>query len=294
MNMRRQNQPSGNSLSSIARSQTFPSTGTVGKIVNHFELARFNKDHLTSQAPHCITPGIVKKRIKIFDKVPHIPSTQELGSNLFYYCKGLATSTAFLPRRLRDMLLSREHFSAGKRMVRTTPEKVEGLLGVFTHSSRIKSFSFTEFLNYSYLIDNCYLVLYCLTLGYTMWLSYLTSDITRVMNPMEIANLDELMVYNLASDELSYIDNMVSNLASDEFSSRENPESSIENVITERLLRNFYRDESLKLAHRKWDPLGLPSEKHHKIDTHSLALMLGGIILALLLNESVRLDPEAA
>lgn len=60
------------------------------------------------------------------------------------------------------MLHSRQHFIKGRLMVRSSPENEMGLRGIIQPASRRKNFTLDEQLNYSYIIDNRFLLLFCL------------------------------------------------------------------------------------------------------------------------------------
>lgn len=74
----------------------------------------------------------------------------------------LETPIFQLPERVKKMLENRQHFKAGSKMIRTSPENELGLGNEKNHSSRIKAFSLTEGLTYSYLKDTRFVLLLCL------------------------------------------------------------------------------------------------------------------------------------
>ena len=91
--------------------------------------------------------------------------------------KPISTPLLHLPDKLRELVLSRQHFKAGLHMIRTSPENEQGLANVMNPASRVKNFTFSESLHHAYLIDNRFLLLLLLSYGFSLWWAYLPLDI---------------------------------------------------------------------------------------------------------------------
>ena len=234
---------------------------------------------------------IVKLRSRVWGnsvqggrRVPNI-----IGKDFLHYwrekfvpslCKPIGTPVSFLPEKLRDLVQNREHFRAGRRMVRTSPENDAGLSNVMHPSGRVKKCTFSEILNHSYLVDNRFLLLFCLMIGFSVWWAYIPVEAVRSINPLDFHHMEAMKVLVTSH----------SKVMSDLYLS----DTVHEKVLQESLIELYYKVETWRSFHRVYDPLNLPAEipdlhpsQGTLLGKQSLAVLLGGVILALFLNESV-------
>lgn len=231
--------------------------------------------------------AIAQLRVKLWSKNPILGCyrTSNVLGNTYCervnLCKPIMTQ---LPEKLRNMIHCRKHFRTGRRMVRASPEKEMGLTAIMRPASRIKDFTFEERLNYSYLFDNRFLLLYCLLIGFSISWAYLPLDMVdrHNINPLSAAIIQPLKVL--------FIDNL----------------QGIQDIsITEEIrvaatqqLEQWHQGVAYleQLLHPDYDPLNLPRDIAPELQMEPvqqprrgkrLAILIGAIILCLALNEAV-------
>lgn len=166
-----------------------------------------------------------------------------------------------LPEQLRIKLQSRQHFKSGRRMIRSSPENEHSLANVMNPDSlKRKNLTLDEQFNHSYLIDNSFLLLFCLLTGFNVWWAYLPMDLVECYN-INTLNVDIIHPLKVMLIDTHKVTQDL--VITDEV--REAVTQHLEEMQQIKADLQRLQADSQRLLHPDFDPLNIPKDSVREI-----------------------------
>ena len=161
-------------------------------------------------------------------------------------------------------------------------------------AERKKNFTLDERFYHSYLIDNSFLLLFCLLTGFNVWWAYLPLEQMECynINPLNVDRVHTIKVLMIDTHRVTQ-DFIITDEVRDAVSRHLDDIHHINETI-QRL-----KADTIRLLHPTYDPLNIPKDcvrdiilsPEPEVEQHrwgkTLAVLMGAIIISLVLNEVV-------